>query len=407
MKKKTITLSFILTCLVLMVFICLSNNSVPNAGKGTLVEMIAPTLAWSQILAKERIGSALVEDGFAYFTIWADENSTTVGVKAYNLQSQLISWTTSETTDNYLLSGNGKLFLLDQGMGILSAISKEDGATAWHTPLPTQGYEYEMTFGSDLLFLGARGVIYAIDTTDGRIVWQHTLPLGFGVNSAWLGNSNVYRDYDALSYYDGLLYIRLWKVAIDSQTIECLLLAVNAIDGQEMWHFAFDIPAPKESHPQMIASQPAFEEELLFFSDWMGRIYLMDKNTGEIIWQSITEFPVVRPLLRDKHVYFPSRDSLLCLDFEMGERVWVTPLSGLRIVSPIRAVEDKVMFIVDHWREEQTELILIDSKNGELTGKLDIPLEDCRGCVTAFEVESDRVYITQQRTIVAIDLPGH
>ncbi len=86
----------------------------------------------------------------------------------------------------------------------------------------------------------------------------------------------------------------------------------------------------------MVASLPAFEDGHLFFGDWIGRIYLMDKDTGEIIWQGQSEFPIARPLLQDKRVYLPTRNSLLCLSSETGEQLWSMSTLGIanRVANP-------------------------------------------------------------------------
>lgn len=380
----------------------LSDSQPPDTDDFIPIKTITPTLAWSHTITDGQINSALIEGRLAYLDIWMD--GAPMRIEAYDLHTKQIRWVTFATTDAYLLSGDGKLFLLNQDKGALSAISLKDSKAVWHIPLPERGYEYELAFGDNLLFFGVGGKIYAISAADGRITWQQSLPSSFRINQAWLGKSNVYREYDALSHHDGMLYIRSCG-PVQDQVIECQLLALDAFDGQERWRFMFSIPAPEESPPWLAASQPVFEDERLFFGDWTGQIYLMHKDTGEVIWQDSAEFPIARPLLRGKRVYLPARDSLLCLNSETGERLWSTPLSGLRIASPIRAMEDIILFIVDHWRGRQTELVLINARTGELTGGMEIPrVEECMGCVTALEVESDRLYMMQQQTIVAINL---
>lgn len=394
MKKK-------MAPILILAYLMLSTQCI-YLSDSRLSETIAPALAWSHTITEGQISSAIIDDGLAYYDIRL--GGTPIRIEAYDLRAQQVQWAISKTTDTYLLSGDGKLFLLNESENILTAISKEDGTTVWHIPLPAQGYEYEMTFGDGLLFFGVGDLIYAIDATDGRILWQRPLPSSFRINQAWLGNSSVYRDYDALSYYDTLLYVRLWG-DVQDQTMECMILAIDAFDGQERWRLTFDIPVPKESPPPMVASRPAFEGRSLFFGDWMGRIYLMDKDTGEIIWQDQSEFPIARPLLQDKRVYLPTRSSLLCLNSETGERLWSMSLSELRNRSPIRAVGDVIFFVADYWGERRTGLIVVNARTGELIDKLEIPLVDkCIGCVTALEVETGRLYMTQQQTIIAIDL---
>ncbi len=237
--KKKMALILILTCPMLSMQCAYFSDT-------RLSETITAVLAWDHMITDGQISSALIDGGVAYLSIRVD--GTPIRIEAYDLQDQQVQWAISRTTDTYLLSGDGKLFLLDENESILTAIFKEDGTTVWHIPLPARGYEYEMTFGDGLLFFGVGDIIYAIDAINGYILWQHLLPSGFRINQAWLGNSNVYRDYDALSYYDGMLYVRLWG-NIQDQAMECMILAIDALDGEEIWRLTFDTPAPAESPP--------------------------------------------------------------------------------------------------------------------------------------------------------------
>ena len=393
--KDRITLILALVCLALATGCMRLSDRHP-------AETIVPALVWSYTIEDGQISSAYIEEKLAYLVIRMD--GMPARVEAFDLADQQVRWVAFETTNVPLLLGDGKLFLLDRDEGVLSAISAEDGVAIWRIPLPARGYEYEIAFGDGLLFFGVGDSIYAIDATDGHVLWQRAMPLSFRINQAWLGTSAVYRDYDALSYHDGVLYVRLWE-AIEDRAREGLLLTMDALDGRERWRFAFDVPAPQESPPCMVASRPAFEDGYLFFGDWMGRIYLMDEDTGKVIWQGQSEFPIARPLLQDKRVYLPTRSNLSCLNSETGEQLWSMSLSGLRIGSPIRAMGDAVIFIADYWGERRTDLIVVNARTGELINKLEIPLvEECGGCVTALAVEYGRLYVTWIRTIVAIDL---
>jgi outer membrane protein assembly factor BamB len=365
-------------------------------------ETVAPTVAWSHTLTNGKIGSALIENGIAYFDIRTDETLTQI--ESYDLHNRQTRWVISEATDAPLLLGDEKIFLLNGDEGI-TAISVADGKIIWRVPLPKQGYdEYQMSFGNGLLYFSVRSIIYAMDANSGHILWQRSLPPDFRINQAWMGNTDVYREYDALSYYDRLLYVRL-SGAAQNQTQKCLLLAIDALDGQEQWRFPFSIPTTKESPPFMVASRPTLEEGLLFFSDWTGRVYLMDKDTGKLIWQDAVEFPIARPLLRNGHIYIPTRNSLLSLSAETGEVIWSTSPLESSVTSPIRAMEDIILVLTNPLGERQTELTLINAMTGELIDKFEIPVaEECKGCIRALEVESGRLYMIQRQTIIAIDI---
>jgi outer membrane protein assembly factor BamB len=315
--KKKLTLFVIVVCSILITKCTYGSNGYHSDNNNPTETETVPAVTWSYTLTDGRIGSTIIDDKSAYFDAWTEDGRQQTRIEAYDLEARQIRWAISETTDTYILLGDGKLFLLDRDQGILSAISAKDGEMVWNTSVPAQAYEYEMTFGGGLLFLGVQDVIYAVDTAAGHTLWKHSLPSNFKINQAWLGNTNVYRDYDALSYYDGLLYARLQGSTHDEIT-EALFLAMDAADGHEKWRLPFDVPATVESPLPMVASQPVFEGEFLFFGDWTGRIYLLNKDTGEVIWEDLAEFPVVRPLLKGERVYMATSRNLLSFDTETG-----------------------------------------------------------------------------------------
>lgn len=395
------TLFFTLLCLLFIVGCTVIVDS-PNS-TDTLVktESPLPTVAWTYSMTGGQLGSTCMGDGVAYFDMRDD---ATQSIQAYDLQTRQLQWSTPLSTDVPLLLGSEELFLLNRNQGTLSAISRKDGSTIWQVSLPTQGYEYEMVFGDGVLFFGVGDVLSAIDAAGGQILWQRSLPSSYRINSAWLGQTYAYREYGALSYYNGGLFIRLWG-STEEQQKKCLLLAVDALDGQEKWRTEFEIPILEESPPPMVASQPAFESQSVFFIDWEGRAYLIEASTGKMIWEVDAEFPVARPLRQSEKTYVPIKNGLLCLDSNSGEELWSITFPKSHIVSPIRAFENAVAFITRHLSESETELFLIDNTTGDLISRSKMPaVEGCMDCVNALEIDSGKLYVVQSNTLVAVDL---
>jgi outer membrane protein assembly factor BamB len=379
----------------------------PETSAAPPVEAISPTVAWSQTIRDGQIASAVIEDGVAYYHFKNEWESIPDRIKAYDLETWQTKWTIITTTHTHLLLGNDKLFLLDRDESVLSAISVEDGATVWRVPLPAKErpYRYELAFGSGLLFYSVRDLLYALDADDGRVMWRNVATSGFYINQAWGGASRTHQEYDALSYVDGVLYARLWGPT-GGEDMESLILAMNASNGQEKWRFAFTIPSPAESGPKMAASRPAFEGNVLFFGDWGGRAHLLDKETGEIVWQKdIAMLPVVRPLLQDDRAYYATHPSLSCLSAGSGKELWSTSLSRVWIRSPIRVQAGVVMFVAEYFQEEQVKLVLLDNQTGDLVATVDMPMTGrCPRCVMAMEIEQNKLYVVREQSIVAIDL---
>jgi len=70
----------------------------------------------------------------------------------------------------------------------------------------------------------------------------------------------------------------------NSRLLDCLLLALNVQNGEELWAFPFVIEMPRGDEPS-IATQPAFGDMGLLVFTWGGRGYFLDKVTGQVIWE--------------------------------------------------------------------------------------------------------------------------
>jgi outer membrane protein assembly factor BamB len=373
---------------------------------------IMTTIAWTYILpANTRIDSALIHNGVAYYNMSAESARVEpLGVQAYDLQKQAVHWTIPDATYNYLVLGGETLFFIsppnDASRKIL-AINIKNGQTNWSIPAPGIGYEYEMAYGDNKLFLGIGSTIYGLDVNSGELLWQRDLPSNLNINTAWFGNTIVLDNYSALSYYDGSVFIRLSNALLSNQgTIEGQYLVLDSQTGTEKWKNLFTLPKPAESLPFAVASRPTFDKQGMFFIDWTGQGNLLNTINGEGIWQTKTLYPASRPLFTDKRVCFvATNNDLVCLDAETGSEAWKMSFPKSQMTSPLRIINDIVLVVAENYVTQQVKLLQIDLNTGSFIGSVEIPnVDKCNGCVSSMEINGEELYITFRHSIIAIEL---
>lgn len=389
------------------------------ASPANLPATIAPTekpiigsIAWVYMLSPNtRIDSALIHNDIAYYNMSTEAaKAEPLGVQAYDLHKQAILWTISDDTYDYLLLGGESLFLISSPYDTsrkISSINIKNGETNWTIPAPGVGYEYELSYGDNKLFLATGNTIYGLDANNGELVWQTDLLLDLNVNMAWFGNTIVFNEYSALSYYNGSVFIRLSENTSNNQgIIEGQYLVLDSQTGLEKWKNLFRVPKPSESPPFAVASRPAFAEQVLFFIDWGGQGYLLDTVDGEVFWQINTLYPASRPLLRDKRIYFVgTNNTLVCLDTETGNEIWKMPFPKMQITSPLRVVGNTILAVADNYVNQQAELLQIDKNTGQPIGAVKIPnVGQCGSCVSSIEIDGEDLYIIFRHSIVAVEL---
>jgi len=357
-----------------------------------------------------RVDSALIHNGIAYYNLWTETaEAKPLGIQAYDLRNQKVRWTISLATYSYLVLGGERLFLISSLADLerkVTAVNIENGKTIWTTPIPSEGYDYEMAYGDNKLFSGNGNTIYCLSASSGELLWQKDLASDLNINIAWFGNTLVYSDYSALSFYGGNLYVRTSN-SFDSRTfIEGQYMVMDSQNGAEKWKKAFKIPKPAESPPFAVASQPAFEGESMFFIDWTGRGYLMNTIRGELAWSTTTSYPASIPILKEHQVCFATtRSEIVCLDVESGHEIWNTSFDGLRLTSPLQMLEDDILVVADNYKTQHGELLQIDLRTGKEKQRLEMSMSDkCYSCVSAVNVDRGVLYLVLRHSIVAINL---
>lgn len=156
--------------------------------------------------------------------------------------------------------------------------------------------------GNKVCFVDANGTVYAIDPTDGREIWKTT----------WLTQP-------AAIY--GTPVLESGKILLASASGE--IGALNAETGQVLW---------KKKVEQPVFAALSVQKEKVAVSTMRGRLYFLNVNNGEEIWQYNLHNEAVRlgtaALGPDGLVFGGSDEQIRKLNITNGVLVWTLKTEG-------------------------------------------------------------------------------
>ncbi|GAA0511100.1 Outer membrane protein assembly factor BamB, contains PQQ-like beta-propeller repeat [Halorubrum aquaticum] len=249
-------------------------------------------------------------------------------------------------------SDGGSLYVVDAGTGESVWRFDEPGGSVSSSPTVVDGVAY---VGS------ADGSLYAVDATDGSAVWSVEAGSG-GENEGIVSSPTVINDRVFVGTGTGAVVAldrsegtEEWRVedsvsavvsspAIDGGTLyvgtetgEILALATS--DGTERWR----VTAPEDG----ISSSPAVVDGTLYVGSFDERLYAVDIEVGETVWNANLENVVFSsPAVVDGTVYVGSVGvgvGLHAIDAETGEGRWVT--DGIAGVVSSPTVVDGTVYV--------------------------------------------------------------
>ena len=183
-------------------------------------------------------------------------------------------------------------------------------------------------FVDGMVFVSNRcGEIYALDSSNGKILWQTQLT----------------KNYVFLST-DGK---RLFSAAGNK------VYLVDIDDGSIIWEYQVG---------NDVVSSPCVSDDKIYFGSFDTKIYCLDAETGQCIWNSTTGWGIYSsPVVSEDRVYVGSMDNhMYVFDAENGEKIWSFATNAAIRSSPV-VYGDYVFFGSDDgW------FYAVDKKTGEL-----------------------------------------
>ena len=216
--------------------------------------------------------SSAVADGTLYVTGKFDENSSYSGLYAFNASTGERIWNVSGSYDTIAPSGtptvvDGKVYV---GYGAFDAYTGRLIWTCLGQPIPSSGTgnvllkNPAVTNGIVYAQKPSPAIIYALNATNGKEIWQKTTG-----TSVYSGSS--------LTIVNGVIYF-----GDDFQNLN----ALNATTGEKIWRTQVQY-TPWSGPYSFVESTPAVANDIVYVGAY-GQMQAVNASTGKIIWSYTT-----------------------------------------------------------------------------------------------------------------------
>lgn len=201
----------------------------------------------------------------------------------------------------YLGSEAGKLFAVDMQSGrVLWRF--EGGGPIFHAPV----------VANDLLLFGSQdGHLRAVDKSNGELRWEFEAGhVDWDVRDVFINGTPTVKD--------GIAYF---------SSEDFNVYAVEVATGREVWRHTLG----EEPQARLIP----IVERTAYIGAWDGHLYAINIETGERVWRSVTEdnnraalpsqvpFVTIVPIVTEEAVYFTDwAGNLFAVDRETGRQIW-------------------------------------------------------------------------------------
>lgn len=202
---------------------------------------------------------------------------------------------------------SGKLFVVD-GDGLMKAFNAASGTLLWSINLPGQySFTSPPTASNGIVFTGGAGLsgtVYAVDQTNGALLW--TMPVENGDHSSpAVIPGSVFVSYPCPQAY-----------------------AFNTITGQQLWHYSGPCQGGGGKTPVVHAAQVYVRD--VFFAHANGLV--LNANTGTVIRRFDSDPP---PAFFGNIALFVQNGTLRGVNAQNGQVLWSFAGDGSLASAPL------------------------------------------------------------------------
>jgi outer membrane protein assembly factor BamB len=235
------------------------------------------------------------------------------------------------------------------------------------TPAPASvpiDYSVNTTIMNGVVYASAaNGAVYALRTSDGKLLWRHKINTGaaaaplvsggiifINVNISDVGPGNLYAlrvsdgvelwhytDSNPLSTLvvaNGIVYVTTYNVVSQNGN----LIVIRSSDGAQLWH---------NTSGGLSYNTPIVDSQTIYVSasadNGSGMVYALRANNGTQLWHVTTTTFTTLPLVVNSIVYLVSNQGLSALQASNGQLIWKVPIVGNTTLSPI--VSNGVLYL--------------------------------------------------------------
>ena len=231
-------------------------------------------------------------------------------------------------SQNYKMNGTPALgsgvayfsFAPDYSSLEVYALDAESGEQIWFTEIPFYSTGCLTLHNNRLYVPTYAGNLYALDTSDGSIIWENSdSPTGYWDSSPVVVENVIY-----ICGHDGVAR------------------GINSETGATLWSEGIT------QGVHYIAATPAYANGEMFFADQVNSFHCLDALTGTSVW-SVPGVQHGSPGIADGIVFFGEGadrafGKVIALSCESGDEIWSYQTGGTEIYSS-PAITDGVVYI--------------------------------------------------------------
>ena len=318
-------------------------NNIVHDGFDSASRLVTPlTLKWSRDFSANGVASIsypLIAQGLVFIT--TSTTNQTAALMALDEHTGATVWSADITGTygvGYAAYDSGKVFVVNFD-GLMKAFDAPTGGLLWSVSLPGQyAFSSPPTAVNGVVFTGGAGsggTVYAVDETNGAVLW--TMPVENGDSSSpAITGGNVFVSYACPQSY-----------------------AFNAATGQQLWHYDSCCEGGGGATPVVHAGQvyvrddycdqtsglvldantgmvirgfdsdqpPAFFGDLALFLQ-SGTLRGVDSN-GQVLWSFAGDGSLISaPVVVNQTIYIGSNSGTLYGLNASGQQIWSTQVGA-------------------------------------------------------------------------------
>lgn len=193
--------------------------------------------------------------------------------------------------------GDERVFIIEQGEGVLHAVDLASGEGLWSTPGVERCDGSPSIKGNAIIFGSCAAALHVFSADDGSWVKD----IAFDEESQVAGGAAIVGDSAYVGSHSG----RLFHAGLNS--------------GEVVW-------VNEDSYDEIFET-PAVSKDFVVFSSYDGSVYALDRSTGKKVWVYESDGTPTSPVIAGDKVIVTTDGVLMLLRLATGEVVWSTEIS--------------------------------------------------------------------------------
>ena len=300
--------------------------------------------AWSKTL-NGAASYPLIAGSAVFVTTAGTSTGNGTQLLALNELDGSVLWGPVDIPGTYNWSGlaydHGKVFVINYG-GSLQSFDAATGAAGWSTQLPGQSaFSSPPTAVNGIIYVGGAGIggtLYAVDESDGSVLWTSSVANGDHSSPAVSGDG-VFVSYPCQVYkFDPITGAALWHYGACSGGGGKTPAYANGLlyvrDPNEGGGEVFDAAVGNKVGTFTATPIPALSTQTGFFLD-AGTLQAVDLATHNPLWSFTGDGSLVSaPILINQTVFVGSSSrNVYAVDAATGSQLWSGAASGVAAIA--------------------------------------------------------------------------